>query len=131
MAHAAKSSRATPAREEQVRALVERLTEGGRAANHLSKAASALEVAAVAERLARQEVMAARELDGATWEQVGAALGVSRQSAHERFRTGPDGMHTRLFKRKLAQGSESGSSTLGSTSPTTSATRRTAASANE
>ena len=84
---------------------------------HLDAAAAALMLAEAAHRLARAEVMAARDADGATWEQVGIALDMSRQSAHERFRTGPDGMHTRLFKkRRGAQNSE------GSSGPTTSAT---------
>ncbi len=69
----------------------------------LRVAVAARALADAADRLARVEVLAARELDGATWEQVGEAFGVSRQSAHERFRTGPDGMHSRLFKRKDAQ----------------------------
>ena len=42
--------------------------------------------------------MAARELDGASWADVGTALGMTRQSAHERFRTGPDGFHSRWYK---------------------------------
>src|SRR5262245_35578889 len=84
---------------------------------HLDAAAAALLLADAADRLARAEVMAARNVDGATWEQVGIALGMSRQSAHERFRTGPDGLHTRWFKKQAtAQKSE------GSSGPTTSAT---------
>jgi hypothetical protein len=67
---------------------------------HLDRAVVALKVAAEADRLARAEVMAARELDDASWAEVGRALGVSRQAAHERFRTGPDGRHSRLFKRR-------------------------------
>jgi hypothetical protein len=71
--------------------------------------------------------MAARDVDGATWEQVGIAFCMSRQSAHERFRTGPDGLHTRWFKKRTAQKSD------GSSGPTTStaigrANRRPAAS---
>lgn len=66
--------------------------------SHLRIAVAALGIAQAAERLARAEIIAARELDGVTWEEVGAALGVSRQTAHERFRTGPDGMHSRRFK---------------------------------
>lgn len=86
---------------------------------HLDAAAAALLLADAADRLARAEVMAARDIDGATWEQVGIALGMSRQSAHERFRTGPDGLHTRWFKKKGgAQNSE------GSSGPTMSATGR-------
>lgn len=66
---------------------------------HLDRAIAALRLSDAAERLARAEVIAARELDGASWADVGKALGVSRQTAHERFRTGPDGLHSRLFKR--------------------------------
>lgn len=61
--------------------------------------------------------MAARNVDAATWEQVGTALGMSRQSAHERFRTGPDGPHTRWFKKQAAAQKSDGSS-----GPTTTAT---------
>jgi hypothetical protein len=82
----------------------------------LEMAAAALLLAEAADRLARAEIIAAREVDGATWEQVGTALGMSRQSAHERFRTGPDGLHSRWFKKAAAQKSE------GSSGPTTSAT---------
>lgn len=86
---------------------------------HLDAAAAALVLADAADRLARAEVMAARDIDGATWEQVGIALGMSRQSAHERFRTGPDGLHTRWFQKKRGpQNSE------GSSGPTISATGR-------
>jgi hypothetical protein len=94
----------------------------------LDAAAAALLLAEAADRLARAEVMAAREADGATWEQVGTALGMSRQAAHERFRTGPDGLHSRWFKKETAQKSE------GSSGPMTSGTtgradrRRTASS---
>ena len=33
------------------------------------------------------------------------SLGITRQAAHERFRTGPDGMHSRLYMKKAAQSS--------------------------
>ena len=93
----------------------------------LDTAAAALLLAEAADRLARAEIIAAREVDGATWEQVGTALGMSRQSAHERFRTGPDGLHSRWFKKGASQKSD------GSSGPTTSAVtgrtgRRTASS---
>jgi hypothetical protein len=94
----------------------------------LDAAAAALLLAEAADRLARAEIVAAREVDGATWEQVGTALGMSRQSAHERFRTGPDGLHSRWFKKATAQKSD------GSSGPTISAVtgrtgrRRTASS---
>ncbi|MFY1614708.1 hypothetical protein [Micromonospora sp. WMMD736] len=48
--------------------------------------ATAAEVSAAAERLLELEVELARH-HGMTWEQVADALGVSRQSAWERFRT--------------------------------------------
>jgi hypothetical protein len=44
--------------------------------------------------------MAARDQDDATWDDVADAFGVTRQAAHERFRTGPDGLHSRYFKRQ-------------------------------
>ncbi|MGH3848193.1 MAG: hypothetical protein ACRDRT_00510 [Pseudonocardiaceae bacterium] len=66
---------------------------------HLRRAVLADRIAVAAERLARAEVIAARDKGGPSWQEVGDAFGVSRQSAHERFRTGPDGMHSRLFKR--------------------------------
>ena len=58
---------------------------------------------ALEERISRTEVMAARE-DGATWAEVGDAFGVTRQGAHERFRTGPDGLHSRLFRTSPRRG---------------------------
>ena len=82
----------------EVRRLLDRLV-GNAASSHADRAAAALALAAAADRLAREEVIAARRIDSATWQAIGDALGVSRQTAHERFRTGPDGMHTRLFKR--------------------------------
>lgn len=55
---------------------------------HLLLAVSAARLAAAADRLARDHVRLAREVEGATWEQVGDAFGTTRQSAHERFRPG-------------------------------------------
>lgn len=55
---------------------------------HLVLAVAAARVAAAADRLARAHVALARDKEGATWEQVGEAFGTTRQSAHERFRTG-------------------------------------------
>ena len=72
---------------------------------HLGVAAAALALAQAADRLARAEIITAREEDGASWETVGEALGISRQAAHARFRTGPDGMHSRLFAKKVAPAS--------------------------
>lgn len=91
-----------------MRGAVDRLLRSGatpEATQHLRVAAAALLLADSADRLARAEIMAARNEDGATWEEVGEALGISRQAAHERFRTGPDGMHSRLYARKSAQAS--------------------------
>ena len=62
---------------------------------HLARAVVAQQLAESAARLARLEVAAARELDDATWQEVGDAFGIIRQSAHERFGSGPDGPATR------------------------------------
>lgn len=72
-------------------------------ASHLDRAAAALRLAAEADTYARAEVMAARELDGRSWADVGAELGMSRQAAHERFRTGPEGFHSRWYKLRSAK----------------------------
>lgn len=89
-----------------VSSLVAASKSGGEAASpHLQVAAAALALAQAADRLAREEILAARDADGATWEQVGEALGISKQGAFERFRTGPDGMHSRLFMKKAGQSS--------------------------
>jgi uncharacterized protein (DUF849 family) len=72
--------------------------EGGDPTSHLDRAAAALRIAAEADTFARAEVVAARELDSASWADVGDALGISRQAAHERFRLGPDGYHSRWYK---------------------------------
>ena len=55
---------------------------------HLLLALTASRIAAAADRIARAHVRLAREREGATWEDVGEAFGTTRQSAHERFRTG-------------------------------------------
>lgn len=80
--------------ERAVRVLVESV---GQATTHLDRAVLSLRVAEAAEWLARVEVMAARTDEDASWADVGRALGINRQAAHERFRTGPEGMHSRLF----------------------------------
>lgn len=72
----------------------------GKNASHLERAATALRVAAEADTCARTEVMAARDRDGASWTDVGAELGMTRQAAHERFRTGPDGYHSRWYNSR-------------------------------
>src|SRR5437899_10274149 len=76
------------------------LPSAGGAQSHLTRAVLADRLAAAATRLSRAEVIAAREGDGATWDDVANAFGVTRQAAHERFRTGPDGLHSRYFKRQ-------------------------------
>jgi hypothetical protein len=99
--------------------------------DHLERAVAAMRLADAAERLARVEVMRARELDGATWADVGEALVVRPQTAHERFRSGTDGLHSRFDKR---QGKSSGSAMsatsskrAGEASRRSSAARRAAA----
>lgn len=92
---------------------VDRAEKESTSSRHLRVAAAALAIAEAADRLARTEIMRARNEDDATWEEVGQALGITRQAAHERFRTGPDGMHSRLFMQKAGQASRS---TSGSTS---------------
>jgi hypothetical protein len=86
--------------ERAVRELVESLAGDRQEATHLDKAVLSLRLAEAADWLARVEVMTAREEDGASWADVGQALGINRQAAHERFRTGPDGMHSRLFLKR-------------------------------
>jgi hypothetical protein len=71
----------------------------GSGSSHLERAAALLRIAEAADRLARAEVTAARAQDGASWADVGEALGVSRQTAHERYRSGPDGGASRLTNR--------------------------------
>ncbi|SRR5581483_5980016 len=95
----------------------------GAATRHLQVAAAALALAEAADRLARTEIITARDEDDATWEQVGEALGISRQAAHERFRTGPDGMHSRLYMKKAAQSSAKTSAAVRSRAGTASAAR--------
>ena len=48
----------------------------------------------------RKEATNPHVKDGATWDDVADAFEVTRQAAHERFRTGPDGLHSRYFKRQ-------------------------------
>ncbi len=83
-----------------MRELVESLAEGGRKATHFGKPVIGLRLAEAADWYARVEVMAARERDDASWADVGKALGINRRATHERFRSGPEGMHSRLFLRK-------------------------------
>lgn len=83
--------------EDDVRALVRRLAGGE--GDHLSLAVAATRLADLATRVARAEVMAARE-KGGTWAEVGEAFGIATQTAHERFRSGPDGLHSRFEQRR-------------------------------
>src|SRR4051794_11539260 len=88
------------AKQPNLKSVVRDLVTAGGAepSSHLERAAAALRLAAEADTYARVEVMAARELDKASWADVGTALGMTRHAAHERFRTGPDGYHTRWYK---------------------------------
>lgn len=90
------SRRKRPSLDDLVRDLVASQADPGA---HLDRVVVALQLSAAADQYARAAVLAARELDGASWADVGNALGVSRQTAHERFRSGPGGLHSRLFKR--------------------------------
>lgn len=67
---------------------------------HLGRAVAATRLAEAAERAAREEVIASRTSDGTTWAAIGRAFGVSTQTAHERFRSGPDGLHSRRAKAR-------------------------------
>lgn len=77
------------------RDVAKRLDEGP---SHLAVAAAAHRIAEIAERTARAEVQLARERDGVSWAGIGDAFGVNRTTAHERFRSGPDGAHTRSVR---------------------------------
>lgn len=68
----------------------------GERSSRLERAAALLQISEAADRLARVNVAAARVHDGASWADVGEALGVSRQTAHERYRSGPDGGASRV-----------------------------------
>ena len=63
------------------------LLDGNGEQGHLARALVAERLAAVAAHRVRAEVAAARDRDGASWEDVGQAFGVSSHDAHERFRT--------------------------------------------
>ena len=92
-----------------VSAAVDRLVDDGAESAlaatrpHLARAVVAQRLAESAARLARLEVAAARELDDATWQNVGDAFGIIRQSAHERFGSGPDGPATRPSRASSRQ----------------------------
>lgn len=79
--------------------------------SHLTLAVRAAQLAVAADRVARVEVMAARA-DGVTWAEVGDAFEVTTQTAHERFRSGPDGLHSRYEGRAQSK-SDASTSTSG------------------
>jgi len=54
----------------------------------LDLAVLAVKAAQALELVAAEHVQRARDLDGATWAQVGEAFGVTTQSAHSRFYPG-------------------------------------------
>jgi hypothetical protein len=54
--------------------------------SHLDQAVLAVELSEALEFVAREHVARAHGADGATWEQIGAAFGMTAQSAHERLR---------------------------------------------
>ena len=83
--------------EDDLRSLAHRLV--GSDTDHLALAVAATKLAEAATRVARSEVMAARS-GGTTWAEVGAAFGITTQTAHERFRSGPDGLHSRYDQRQ-------------------------------
>ena len=59
---------------------------------HLPRAVIAERIAAVAAHLAKNEVAAARDRDGASWDDVAHAFGISPHNTSERFRTAPIGL---------------------------------------
>jgi hypothetical protein len=70
--------------ERAVRDLVDSLAGGREKVAHLDKAVLSLRLAEAADWLARVEVMAAREHDGASWANVGQALGPRGHRDHRR-----------------------------------------------
>lgn len=106
--------------ERALRALVDAVATGS---GHLDRAVAASAIADLATRIAREEVMAARD-DGATWAAVGDAFGVTVQTAHERFRSGPDGLHSRYDQRRQSKSDGAGSGRSTSTVEPSAARRR-------
>jgi hypothetical protein len=105
--------------DDAVRAVVDSIA--GRSADHLDRAVVARRIVEIATRLERIEVMAARE-QGATWATVADAFGITTQTAHERFRSGPDGLHSRFDARRQSK-SDSGGSGRSVSTAESSATR--------
>jgi hypothetical protein len=60
--------------------------------SHLARAVIAERISAVAKHRSRDEVAAALEEDGTTWDDVAHAFGISTHDAHEHFRTAPMGL---------------------------------------
>src|SRR6478609_5905491 len=59
---------------------------------HLARAVIAERISAVAHHRSRDEVSAACDVDGASWEEIGHAFGMSPKNAHEHFGTKPSGL---------------------------------------
>jgi hypothetical protein len=83
--------------ERALRALIDDVA--GEGAGHLARAVAATALADLATRIAREEVMSARD-EGSTWSAVGDAFGITTQTAHERFRSGPHGLHSRFDRSR-------------------------------
>jgi hypothetical protein len=60
--------------------------------SHLARAVIAERIAAVAKHKSKNEVSAALEKDGTSWDDVAHAFGISTHDAHEHFRTAPMGL---------------------------------------
>jgi hypothetical protein len=58
----------------------------------LTRAVIADRISAVAKHCSRDEVAAAVDTGGTSWDDVAHAFGISTQDAHERFRTAPRGL---------------------------------------
>jgi len=59
---------------------------------HLARALTAQRFAAVANHRVHSEVSAATQVEGASWDDIGHAFGISVATAKERFRTAPMGL---------------------------------------
>ena len=59
---------------------------------HLARAVIAERISAVAHHRSRDEVSAACDVDGASWDDIGHAFGMSPKNAHEHFGTKPSGL---------------------------------------
>jgi hypothetical protein len=104
----------------EVRRLSEQMADPS--ISHLDRAVLATRIAEAADYLARFEVTAARDADGCTWQQVGDAFGVIRQTAQERFGQGPEGMRSR--STRYGEGWRQSKSAKASGSTSSSSSRR-------